>query len=409
MRVLLSAYTCEPGRGSERGNGWNWAVHLVREGHDVHVLTRAESRPAVEAALAALEGDVAARLQVRYVGVPAWVRERLARRSQLLYLSWQHAALPSAQALHAVRPFDLVHHVTWGSLQGGSRLWRLGIPFVFGPVGGGHVAPPGFAEDFGEGWRGERLRTFVTNHLVPWIPPVRSAARHAALVLATNRDTLLLARRLGAPRVEMFAGPGLPDSFFPPSFPVRPEGDVLNLLWVGRLFARKAPLLALDALVRARAPVRLTVVGDGPEGGRLAEALEDAELRVRVDWWGQVPWERVKEAYRTHDALIFTSLRDSVGYQLFEAMAFGLPVIALDQHGARDLVPDAAGIKVAVAGRERTVAGLAAAIDRLQGDGEARRAMGRAGYQHAREHAWPRKAAAMSRLYESVVLRGQGR
>jgi hypothetical protein len=39
MNVLLSAYACMPGWGSEPGNGWNWAMHLSERGMNVTVLT----------------------------------------------------------------------------------------------------------------------------------------------------------------------------------------------------------------------------------------------------------------------------------------------------------------------------------------------------------------------------------
>ena len=48
MKVLISAYSCEPGRGSERGVGWNVAREVARR-HEVWVLTRPdESKEAFE-------------------------------------------------------------------------------------------------------------------------------------------------------------------------------------------------------------------------------------------------------------------------------------------------------------------------------------------------------------------------
>lgn len=47
MKLLLSAYACEPGLGSEPGVGWNSALEAARF-HDVWVLTRAANRKAIE-------------------------------------------------------------------------------------------------------------------------------------------------------------------------------------------------------------------------------------------------------------------------------------------------------------------------------------------------------------------------
>lgn len=408
VKILLSAYACEPGRGSEPGNGWNWAVHLTREGHEVHVLTSPMGRPKIEQARAeATQGSAVERLDFTFVGLPKWSRSPAIRSSQLQYLIWQRVALAKAREVHRRCSFDLVHHVTWGSLQGGSELWRLGVPFVFGPLGGGQVAPDGFAADFGRAWRSERLRSFLTNRVIPISPMARRAAGNASLVLATNHETMSLAERLGARRIEFFASPGLPEDYFPGTPLQLEHSGPIRLLWVGRLLPRKAVLLALDALHQARVPCRLTIVGDGPEMIRVGYRLRDSSIRERVERWGQVPWPRVREAYASHDALVFTSLRDSMADQLLEAMAFGLPIIALNHQGVRDLVPDDAGIKVRVGSREETVGGLARAVERLHAERSSLETMGRAGREAARSHTWPRRAQMMTKHYHEAVSRSE--
>ena len=51
LKVLMSAYACEPGRGSEPGVGWVVASEMARY-HDVWVITRPNHRPFIEAELA---------------------------------------------------------------------------------------------------------------------------------------------------------------------------------------------------------------------------------------------------------------------------------------------------------------------------------------------------------------------
>ena len=67
-RILLSAYTCAPGEGSEPEVGWNVAVGLARH-HDVWVLVRSMHRPRIEAALAAAPVPG---LRFVYYEVPMW-------------------------------------------------------------------------------------------------------------------------------------------------------------------------------------------------------------------------------------------------------------------------------------------------------------------------------------------------
>ena len=78
--------------------------------------------------------------------------------------------------------FDIVHHVTWGSLHIGSQLWRLGKPFVFGPVGGGQVAPRGFSRYLRGGRTVEFIRSFV---LVRYLTDTLLYA-HGVLLITQN-------------------------------------------------------------------------------------------------------------------------------------------------------------------------------------------------------------------------------
>ena len=55
MKILIVAYACEPGKGSEQGTGWNLAIRLG-EHHEVTVLTRANNEGVISDALAEMDG-----------------------------------------------------------------------------------------------------------------------------------------------------------------------------------------------------------------------------------------------------------------------------------------------------------------------------------------------------------------
>ncbi len=139
MRILLSAYACEPGRGSEPGVGWSWATELARSGHRVWALTRAENR-------ASIEGDTEAKsphLHFTYYDLPRWVqRMRKCPAGKLLYyMLWQWGAARHVRRLFPSLPFDVLHHVTYVSVRYPSFMGSLGLPFCFGPVAGGERVP----------------------------------------------------------------------------------------------------------------------------------------------------------------------------------------------------------------------------------------------------------------------------
>ena len=127
MKILLSAYACEPGKGSEPGVGWHWALELAGLGHETWVLTRANNRPPIEAALAG-RPPPASNPRFLYYDLPAWARwwKKGRRGIHLYYLLWQWGAYRLARKVHARARFHIVHHVTFVSMHQPSFMGNLG-------------------------------------------------------------------------------------------------------------------------------------------------------------------------------------------------------------------------------------------------------------------------------------------
>jgi len=141
------------------------------------------------------------------------------------------------------------------------------------------------------------------------------------------------------------------------------------------------------------------------QGRYLRKWIEQLNLGDRVTWRGQVPWNEVLAAYSKHDVFLFTSLRDTSGAQLIEAMAQGAAMVVLDHHGAKAVVAESAGIRVPVTTPEGTVNGLARALERLAGDPETLAEMAKNGIKFAADHTWRRKVTRAEALYHDVTSR----
>lgn len=399
MRLLLSAYACRPNAGSEPGFGWNWASHLASRGIEVHALVAKRNKEFVEAGLRL---NPIPNLHFTFVSVPyAWTKKNEA----VHYALWQFAALNAARELNRKFQFQIAHHVTYGSIHVPSQLWRLGVPVIFGPVGGGQTAPESMLEYFGGKKSRERLRSSLTRAL-RLSPLHRRCLREMSFVLAANRDTLSLVRSLGCKNASLMCDTAIPADYFagePRTF--QPRSGPLKLLWVGRMLTRKALPLAFDALKNTRADATLTIAGDGMDPQTVHQMIRDRNLQDRVLWKGsRLTFQELRTAYAEHDAMLFTSLRDSFGSQLLEAMAMGLPVITLDLHGAHDHVPNAASIKVAVGKPEETVHNLANAIEQYASYPTPRRnEMSSHAWNFAKTLSWSARAEFAENLYQKVL------
>lgn len=332
-----------------------------------------------------------------------WSPQRGEQGLRLHYIVWQHLAKRAASRIHFEHGLDLTHHVSWGTLSAPPLLWQLRVPFVWGPVGGGQTAPRAFRTYFGRAWRTEVARSLRVT-LLPFVPSVRQAARGTALTLATNRDTSTLLERAGARRLELLPDAGVDPADRPARPPHRGAREELTLLWAGRLERRKALPLALEALAQVPdMPVRLLVAGSGPLANEWQALTSAMHLQDRVRFLGRVSRSDMTELFDSADAFVFTSLRDSFGAVVLEAMARGLPILALNHQGVRDIVPRECGVMVSVTTPRETVAGLAEGIQLLATSPEARRRMTEAAWQTAGKLTWGERARQLDAWYKECL------
>ena len=387
---------CNPRWGSEFATGWNWATTLAEMGHDVTVLTGAEFRKDI---LAADAKDI----DFRFIDFPASPLRRFSRPlgGYHVYLRWQEAALKCVQAQG--KQYDVAHHVTLGGLHLGSHLWRLPIPLVYGPIGGGQTAPANYWRYFGREWPLEMLRTVSTGRMLKLNRPCRDTIRNSTITLVCNSETATACSRLGARDIRFMLADGLSPSWIGTAR-TQPSGTPI-VLFIGRLIPRKAPTLAVEAFAELRRsiPARMVIAGDGPLRGEVRAAIERLGLARDVQLLGPVPFDDVKSVYDSASLLLFTSLRESFGAPFLEALGKGLPAVALDLHGIGDADVGSAALKVALPPRPSDLPGhLASALQTVLCDDqwESRSV---AAIKWAAQWTWPVKAAAATQLYQEIV------
>jgi glycosyltransferase involved in cell wall biosynthesis len=408
LKILMSAYACEPSKGSEPGVGWYWALQMARF-HDVWVLTRANNRETIETV--ALLPEQQQHLHWVYFDLPRWARfwKSGSRGVQLYYYLWQLAAWRRGARLHAEVGFDLMHHVTFGKYWVPSYLTFLSCKSILGPLGGGESTPPALKASVGA--RGRRFE-WARNLARGWAhlgPVARAAMRRADVVLATTEETGACVQALGARRVIVEAQLGMDDEqleFFG-KFPLR-TARPFRLISIGRLLHWKGFHLGLMAFARIHQECpesEYWIVSSGPEAGAWQQLAQDLGLAGRVKFWGRLPkisqvYERLAEA----DVLVHPALHEAFGNVCLEALAAGRPVICLETGGPALQVTTECGFKAPVTSLEAALQAMAAAMKRLYHDPALRLRMGEAARQRARSPGlyWPQKAEKMDALYCEV-------
>jgi glycosyltransferase involved in cell wall biosynthesis len=404
-RILLLAYGCEPHRGSEASIGWQWASRLSEE-HDVYLLTHPRGRTAIQRALAE---DPRPRLRIRFVELPAPLDPWRLVSGELLiqprYILWQVAAYRAAREIVAREAIDLVHHVSWTTMTGPTLGWALGPPFIWGPVGSGQQAPLQMRRFLGaKGWLRELIRNQQVR-FVGWNPLAVLAARRSAVAMASNLDTLAKLHELGADPALLQPDAAVDRRWLAQSPRPPRETERPVILWSSRMMARKAPGLAIEAFAQLRRThnAELWMLGDGPLMGACHARAVELGVHSEVHFLGWQPHEQVPELLGQADMFLFTSLRDTCPMPVLEAMATGLPVVALDLHGIQNL-PDAAILKVPVGTPDDLVGDIAAALERLVASPEERAQRGREAWECVRGgHLWSHRQAGMREVYASIL------
>jgi len=174
MKILIIGHACSPRKGSEPGFTWNWAWHLSSQ-HQVWVIAHPYDREGVSKFL---ENHPRPSLSFKWVDIPPcidpWAQRSNGRGLRFHYMLWLHAAFKEASRLHEQVGFDIVHHVSYGSVSAPPPVHTLGIPFVWGPIGGAQQAPSSFRGYFGRTWPREIARN-ARVRLLPFSPSLRSA------------------------------------------------------------------------------------------------------------------------------------------------------------------------------------------------------------------------------------------
>jgi len=333
MKVLISAYACEPHRGSEPGAGWNWSIAAARD-HEVWVLTRANNRNSIERELTQ---NPVPNLHFVFFDLPDWVKrwKKGKHGARWYYVLWQSGAFRVAKKLHGVQHFDVVHHLTFASMWLPTRIGRLDVPFVYGPVGGGVSVPLRLYPALGLRGILAEIQLESSRAIARLSPTLRRTWQAADLAIAQNEET---ARRLEAQvRAPVIVHPHASVGAGLPSKRQRDDRPRMRrAVCAGRLLPWKGVSLAIRAIAESES-WSIEIIGEGPDEPRLRRLVRSLCVERQVSF---TPWISQDELWAklvTADALILPSLRDDAPLIVAEAVAVGLPVVALDQGGPAEM------------------------------------------------------------------------
>ncbi|HET7208406.1 MAG TPA: glycosyltransferase [Terriglobales bacterium] len=405
MKILLSAFYCEPGQGSESAVGWNFVQQIARF-HDVWVVTWGRQQQAIERELSMLPLPNA---HFVYVDLPLWRKLwGLGRAGKYaFYYLWQVAAYLAARRLHCREMFDLVHHLTVGGFWYPTLLPFLPVPFVWGPVGTGLPCPTAFHREFSLYGKVDELVRQVVLAVSRLDPIRRHTEKRASVILSVspmtvgqlrpeNRKKAIVLSQVGVDRKEI--------AELPRKAPR--SGKCFRLLSVGRLLHWKGFAVGIKAfaLLNKQYPnSEYRIIGDGSEHGKLSELASSLGLSNVVQFLGTVSRKEYLYELLHSDLLVHPGLHEPGAYVIAEAMAVGLPVICLDYGEPASIVTPETGFIVPMSDPERVAADISLTCAQMVANPSLCDRMGNAGRQRISDaFEWEKKAGFLFSIYENV-------
>lgn len=408
LKILISTYACSPYQGSEPGVGWGFVSELAKH-HDLWVIVEEEKFRADIERYQAAHPVCGHSVQFHFIHKQ---RNRLLRKLwppsyYWYYRRWHQDALVLAEKLNVEVGFDLAHQLTMVGFREPGYLWPLGIPFVWGPIGGMGLFPWRFLPKVGL----HGALYYTGYNLYNWAqmrfmrrPRLAATAAGCALLAATPENQAAALAYWGTPST-VLTEVGLPCTPME-EIPRRMANEPLRIVWTGLHIPGKALNLGLEALATlpASLPWELHVLGEGRRTVVWKGLANRLGVLGKCIFHGWLLRDQALKVMQSAHVMLITSLRDLTSTVTIEALALGLPIVCLDHCGFAYVVDDTCGIKVPVTTPNEVVKGLADALTRLAGDETLRQRLAWGALERAKAFAWANKIEVVNRIYAAKLL-----
>ncbi len=414
LKILINAYACSPGMGSEPGMAWNWVVNLAKF-CELYIITEGEFRDRIEEVVPTLEQGK--NMHFYYNPVSDEIRKMCWNqgdwRFYKYYRQWQWKTYLMAKDICEKERIDVLHQLNMIGFREPGYLWKLsnenGVPFVWGPIGGLKQFPTAYLK--GAGLKMQlfmRLKNFLNIWQLKHEKRVNEALRTAKLLISSIPDSYRALKKYKGVESMVIPETGC----FVENFSKNEEhdfnGKYLKVMWAGKFDFRKRLDIALRTMATVcNSFIIFQVFGTGNErqvknAQEYCQSLK-IEHRVKIEWMGNCPNDSVQKAMREAHLFFFTSVSEDTSTVVMEAIGNRLPVLCFDTCGMGYVVNDKVGIKVPLTNPRQSVKDFAEKIEYLYNNRDVLKSMSDNCRERQKELSWDNKARQMVDLYNQVV------
>lgn len=409
MKVLVSAYACEPWRGSEPEVGWQW-VHQIARFHETWVITRESNREDIEAGLLK---EPQPNLHFEHIDLPPKARfwKKGNRGVHAYYYIWQMMAAKRAHALNKKIQFDLAHHITFVNDWIGPGISTLDVPFIWGPIGANPYIPLRFLSLLGARGEMRNLLRLAMRLSAPFRDPLYfTGLTRAKKIIVTNREIQNRFPETLRDKTTILPQNSVSEEILVSAPKTKPSRR-FKILSAGQFVPIKAFPLTLKAFARhleTHPSSHLTLAGDGKQRRYLEDLTKRLGIENSVEFAGFLKRDTLLNRMGDCDAFLFPSF-EGAGMVVLEAMAKAMPVVCLDFGGPGNYIGEDGGIKIPLSSPAKMTDGLAGALDKLADDTDLFQRCSQSALRRIREgYLWDSIGERLESIYAEILSQREG-
>lgn len=399
--ILVSAYACEPLKGSEPAVGWNWVIELARINR-VHVITRANNQAIIEKYIPV---EVENNLIFHYYDTPNFIR-KIKKKDRGLYfynICWQIGILSVAKRIIRNEKIDYSMHLTFGSMWMPTFLPFLKTPFIWGPIGGGECVPRSFLTVLPFKQRIVQTFRYFLNLTTILNPFIILPCWKAKIILARTSNTLNAIPKCFRHKVKILLETAMEESIFNYE-KTNYDSENINIIISARLISIKNIPLAIRSFryVKTNKKWNLTIIGSGPDLKIIKREIV-AQKYDNVQIISFMPRNEALQKIVSSDIFLFPSLKEGGSWALMEAMAIGLPVICVNCAGMAIETTKESAIQIPVTNPKQMEKDMGIALTYLIENTEKRKEIGLAARKRIKEKfSWKNKGVFMEKIFNEL-------
>ena len=414
--ILVVAYALSPTRGSEYSAAWNYVNEMSKNNTLVvlygvsgeqmgdvnemelwltaNKITNVSFLPILPDSLT---------LKLNYLNI----KGIFSYSFYFAFRNWHRQVFKVAQELIKTEKFDLVHNFNPTGYREPGYLWRLNIPYLWGPIGGAQNRP---SQLFTMLTLSNKilftLRNWINSFQFNTSLRLRNAVSSTDLLLCSTIENKILFENKFKKVITY-----IPENAITKSMSVTTERiidlksvDVCNIIWIGSIDLRKSLNLLIEALALIELKNwHLHVIGNGP----LKQSMQDLALKNKIEsnitWHGQIPRIDVLNLLQLGHLHVITSLGEGTPTTIWETMANGIPTITLNHCGMKDVICEKCGVKINIETVEQVKSDLASAITDLIQNPAKINNLSAGVLECAKFHTWGKRGQIFNEYYELAI------